>query len=131
MPLGPSHGDAAKQIESCGECHRLPGRLRPEEVRPDNPVLARFPSVGLVRSKCYTASKGGLSCTTCHDAHSRISTDAVAYEESCLSCHGEPPQRPCPVSPARGCVGCHMPKRDVGRGLSLTDHWIRPHESRR
>ena len=24
-----------------------------------------------------------------------------------------------------GCVACHMPPREVGRGLKFTDHWIR------
>jgi hypothetical protein len=33
--------------------------------------------------------------------------------------------RPCPVNPRSGCIGCHMPNREVVRGISMADHWIR------
>ena len=91
----------------------------------DNDVLARFPSVGLLQSKCYTASQGALRCTTCHDPHARVTHDAAVYQNACLSCHKTTPQKTCSVSPQSGCVACHMPPREVGRGLKFTDHWIR------
>jgi hypothetical protein len=33
--------------------------------------------------------------------------------------------RPCPVNPRSGCIACHMPNRQVVRGISMADHWIR------
>jgi len=125
MPFGPDRWTAESQVRLCGECHRLPEKLKPGSIRPDNPTLARFPSVGLMQSKCYTDSGGALSCTTCHDPHDRVSTDQAAYESACLSCHQGAKQRACSVSPRSGCVSCHMPKRVVGRELSFSDHWIR------
>lgn len=125
MPLGTSREQTGAQVAFCGGCHRLPQKLSPEDIRPDNPALARFPSVGLVQSKCSVASRGALVCTTCHDPHGRASKDAAGYEAACLSCHQKAPQRTCSVSPTTGCVGCHMPGRDAGHGLTFTDHWIR------
>jgi hypothetical protein len=125
MPFGPGRSTAAEQLRMCGACHRLPEMGDPALVRTDNPVLARFQPVGLMQSACYQKSQGAMSCTTCHDAHARTSTDRAAYEAVCLSCHQGPSQTPCKVSPATGCVGCHMPRRDVSRGMMMTDHWIR------
>jgi hypothetical protein len=124
MILGPD-GDALSEVRSCGKCHRLPDQFHPRELRPENAVLARFPSVGLLQSKCYVESRGGMRCATCHDPHARVSHEATAYQETCLSCHRAAPQATCPASPSSGCIECHMPKRDVGRGLRFTDHWIR------
>jgi hypothetical protein len=124
MLLGPG-GDSAAEVRSCGTCHRLPHQFSPSEIRPDNDVLARFPSVGLMQSKCYSASQGSLRCSNCHDPHSRVSHDKVMYQDVCLSCHQSAPRRTCSVSPKSGCIKCHMPMRDVGRGLKFTDHWIR------
>ena len=89
---------------------------------------------------------------TCHDAHEDARLDASHYEAVCLSCHGgkagvqafrrsgvqgnadEHPTpnaqhlisgRPCPVNPRSGYIACHMPNREVVRGISMADHWIR------
>jgi hypothetical protein len=124
MPLG-TGGDAATEVRACGICHRLPQHFSSSQLRPDNDVLARFPSVGLVLSKCYSASQGMLRCSTCHDPHTRVSHESTMYQQACVSCHQAAPQRTCSVSPKSGCVGCHMPPREVGRGLTFTDHWIR------
>lgn len=124
MPLG-ADGDASAEVRSCGACHRLPQKFPRSELRPDNVVLARFPSVGLLQSKCFDASQGALRCTTCHDPHSRVSREPTAYQEACLSCHRATPQSTCPTSSTSGCIACHMPFREVGRGLKFTDHWIR------
>jgi hypothetical protein len=124
MPLGMGC-DASTEVQSCGMCHRLPQHFSSSEIRADNDVLARFPSVGLLQSKCYTESQRALRCTTCHDPHARVAHDAVVYQDACLSCHKTTPQKTCSVSPQSGCVACHMPPREVGRGLKFTDHWIR------
>lgn len=38
------------------------------------------------------------------------------------------PERPnavCPINSRSGCIACHMPDREVVRGISMADHWIR------
>ena len=121
MPLG-LDSDASSEVRFCGTCHRLPGRLSPSEIRPDNVALARFPSVGLLESKCYRKSQSTFRCSTCHDPHARVSRDTTTYQDACISCHRAKPQRTCSVSPRTGCIACHMPKREVGHGLTFTDH---------
>jgi hypothetical protein len=125
MPEGPGSWTAAEQMEQCGQCHRTPATVRPGSIRTDNPILVRHQPVGLTQSECYLRSNGAMSCVTCHDPHARASTDRASYETSCLSCHKSPRQTPCPVSPTSGCLDCHMPRRDVARGMLMTDHWIR------
>jgi hypothetical protein len=94
----------------CGDCHREPGAI-PEQELGSSPDLARFAGTALAASKCYQQSNGRLSCLTCHNPHSRVSTDQAAYNRVCLSCHsGESAEkRPCPVNPSSRCVNCHMP----------------------
>jgi hypothetical protein len=99
--------------------------VAPGSIRVDNSVLVRHQPVGLMQSACFTRSRGALGCTTCHDPHDRASDDILAYEAACLKCHSGPSQVPCPTSPRSGCVACHMPRRDVARGMLMTDHWIR------
>ncbi len=125
MPLGPGRSTPAEQVRACGECHRLPEMITPGSIRPENPVIVRHQPVGLMQSACFTKSDGALACTTCHDAHDRTSDDVTAYEAACLKCHSGPSRTPCPTSPRSGCIACHMPRRDVARGMMMTDHWIR------
>lgn len=126
MPFGASKpASAERNVRLCGECHRLPEFVPRDQLRPDNALLARFQPVGLMQSRCYTQSKGALSCSTCHDAHGPASLDKAGYEATCLSCHAAPPQQTCPVSPQSDCLKCHMPLRDSGNGLKFSDHWIR------
>ena len=125
LPQGPGSWTSAEQMRQCGQCHRTPEMVQPGSIRVDNPVLVRHQSVGLMQSACYLKSQGALSCVTCHDPHARTSTDRPRYEASCLSCHQQAPRKSCTVSPASGCLSCHMPRRDVGRGMMMTDHWIR------
>jgi hypothetical protein len=125
MPLGPGRSTLAEQVRACGQCHRLPEMVARGSIRTDNPVLVRHQPVGLMRSACFVKSGGALGCTTCHDPHDRSSDDTHAYEAACLKCHSGPAQTPCPTSPRSGCIACHMPRRDVARGMLMTDHWIR------
>ncbi len=99
--------------------------VTPGHIRTDNPVVVRYQPVGLIQSACYQGSDHALGCTTCHDPHARTSTDRAAYEVTCRSCHAERRVAPCPISAQSGCVACHMPRRDVARGMIMTDHWIR------
>ena len=125
MPQGPGGWTAAEQMRQCGQCHRTPEMVKPGSIRVDNPNLVRHQPVGLMQSACYLKSRGALSCVTCHDPHSKASTDRGGYESSCLSCHQQAPRKSCTVSPRSGCLDCHMPRREVGRGMIMTDHWIR------
>ena len=125
MPFGPGRSTTDEQMRMCGACHRVPSMGDASLIRTDNPVLVRFQPVGLMQSACYRKSAGAVSCVTCHDPHSRTSTNRAEYEAVCLSCHEGPSKTPCKVSPATACLGCHMPRRDVSRGMLLTDHWIR------
>jgi hypothetical protein len=82
-------------------------------------------------SACYRASRGRLSCLTCHQVHGmpRPEEAAAYYRNKCLTCHAEADcklpktQR---VERADNCAGCHMPKRDVETiaHSALTNHRI-------
>jgi hypothetical protein len=133
LPFGPGRYTAESLLALCGTCHRHPSRARPEQIRPDDPQLARFQPVGIIASRCFQESRGGLSCMTCHDPHARASTDRGSYLEVCVSCHrGDPTPSPsgtvgtpCPVAPRGDCVECHMPRVDAGQHVLFADHWIR------
>jgi hypothetical protein len=116
---------AREEVEMCGRCHRLAHSDSGAEVSPNNIRIVRFQSVGLLQSRCFTESEGGLRCTTCHDPHRTVSRDAAHYVDRCLSCHGTPSSTSCPISPQTNCVQCHMPAIDIHRGIKFHDHWIR------
>lgn len=84
-------------------------------------------------SKCYRASQGRMSCITCHNPHVEPSSEeAPAYfNRKCLTCHTDQSCKlPLHVrqqkTPADNCIGCHMPKRDIGviSHSSATNHRI-------
>jgi hypothetical protein len=97
---------------------------------PISPLLEHFSLMSL--SKCYTATKGRMSCLTCHDPHVQPTTNAVEYyRQKCLTCHSE---QSCKLplhdrqlqTPADDCQGCHMPKQSLN-GIAhsiLTSHRI-------
>lgn len=128
MPLGSA--DSApplKQLDVCGECHRRLEDVPPwAPLVPENPDLLRFQPVGLRLSLCFQKGESGLSCTSCHDPHARVSRDHAAYRAVCLNCHStvQQKQQPCPVSPSGKCIDCHMPQRPALLGFLFTDHWI-------
>jgi hypothetical protein len=97
---------------------------------PISPLLEHFSLMSL--SKCYTATKGRMSCLTCHDPHVQPTTNTVEYyKQKCLTCHSEQSCR-LPLhdrqlkAPSDDCQGCHMPKQPViGIAHSiLTSHRI-------
>lgn len=120
------------QIERCGQCHRLPGDLETGDIEPDNARLARFQPIGLLNSACYRESDGRLSCATCHDPHSRPREQRAVAVRACLSCHAGDgiESAVCPVSPALGCIECHMPRVAAIETATFHDHWIRVHAER-
>ncbi len=127
MPLGTGRDSATAQIEACGACHRLPDMILGGggKISTESATLVRHQPVGLLQSSCYLHSPGALSCTTCHDPHARTSKDTVAYEAVCRTCHAGAGKTPCKTANTSGCVACHMPRRDVGQGMTMVDHWIR------
>jgi hypothetical protein len=131
MALGQKRAGPSVEIALCGECHRLPQSLAASSIRPDNPQIVRFQSVGLSVSSCYAEGRSGLSCVSCHDPHDRVSSDRAAYVSVCLQCHqagSKSKQATCPVSPAARCIECHMPRREISVNGLFTDHWIRKPE---
>jgi hypothetical protein len=126
MRMGNDRGQPFVEVNLCGECHRLPRLVSPSSISPDNPGIVRFQGVGISMSACYAKGVGNLRCTTCHDPHDRASNDHAHYEAACLSCHrSAPAEKLCPISPAKNCIGCHMPQREVRGNGVFTNHWIR------
>jgi hypothetical protein len=90
----------------------------------------------LKRSRCYQSSPA-MSCSTCHDVHTR-ERNADDYSDRCLGCHKVDH---CPLSQTlgdsirTGCVRCHMPVQTSNAIVSdtagkmirakLRTHWIR------
>jgi hypothetical protein len=111
---GYRNASADTVMKLCGECHRSPGAI-PDEELDAAPDLARFAGTALAASKCYRQSEGRLSCLSCHNPHTRVSTDRAAYDRVCQGCHtGQPAaQKLCPVNRTSDCVSCHMPTRHM------------------
>jgi hypothetical protein len=71
-------------------------------------------------SKCYQASHGKLTCSTCHSIHheAKPGEEKAAYRAACLTCHTA---QSCTLKPEDSkrvavgdyCVECHMEKRPV------------------
>jgi predicted CXXCH cytochrome family protein len=120
-----------KEVETCGLCHArrgqiaegwVPGRplsdthlvaaLSQGLYQPDGQMLDEVYNYGSFKqSKMYAA---GVTCSDCHDPHSaklKLAGDAV-----CLQCHADRYAKQAHthhegVTPAVGCVSCHMPER--------------------
>jgi hypothetical protein len=101
------------------------------EAPPDKDHLQHYYAMTL--SKCYRASGGRLSCITCHDPHVEpVKEEAPAFfNKRCMSCHADqscklPSEARQQSSPPDNCIGCHMPKREIGfiAHSSLTNHRI-------
>jgi hypothetical protein len=71
-------------------------------------------------SRCYQASHGQLTCSTCHSIHHspKPGEERAAYRAACLTCHTVQsctlkPDDPKRVAAADYCIECHMEKRPV------------------
>jgi cytochrome c-type biogenesis protein CcmH/NrfG len=139
-------------VQLCGQCHSPPNPV----IAPTDPLAVRLQAATFPWSRCYTETKNGLSCITCHDPHKNVETARAANEAVCLACHTAAPpsssssatelaSKPdrrhaaslpagakrvvCPVEPARDCIRCHMPvvTTPLGHAQRFTDHYIRVH----
>ena len=75
-----------------------------------------------------------LSCTSCHDPHAEDSPEALralagdAGTQLCTSCHSDLRSREAvaahshhdPDGEGASCIGCHMPRKNLGLGYRLT-----------
>lgn len=135
----PSKASAEQVIKLCGSCHKADDPSMTEA----DPRFVRFQASTLPLSRCYIEGRGGMSCVTCHDPHRDADPDPASYEARCLACHAPSASVPsnarerlapsvdeirrvaCPVKPASGCVGCHMPRVEgAAPHASFTDHRI-------
>lgn len=117
---------AEESINRCAQCHRRADEVEIDEIRADNPSLARFQPIGLVQSQCFKAS-GTLTCTTCHDPHRPLELQDSQGKWQCTQCHdpSQPEHTLCSAGQRNDCVSCHMPKVQSDDPLLFTDHWIR------
>jgi predicted CXXCH cytochrome family protein len=130
------------RLKNCATCHGSDGTIPPQD-----PEFVRLQGTTLTFSRCFKASQGRLDCTNCHNPHQSLETTLAYYEVQCLGCHGD--SKPaaigkaspkestshvtsrCPVNPATGCIGCHMPKfENAAPHTAFTDHQIRIHRER-
>lgn len=114
-------------IRRCGECHRTPDVIPPDELAPENATLVRFAPIGLELCQCFqNQGSTRLDCTTCHDPHRRPENVNAISLQACLKCHGQTDQTLCTAQPlTSNCLECHMPKVAITKHVSFTDHWIR------
>lgn len=158
--VNPRHLAPVLRDAVCEQCH-LPGERRIVrrgravfDYRPGLPlhlfwsVFVRAPEYldarkavshveQLHQSRCYRASLGKMSCTSCHDAHepAPLAGKVQYYRERCLACHVTTDSCGLPASsrPGNDCIACHMPRRDMVNvaHTAITDHRIarRPQEA--
>lgn len=117
--------DRMGAVNRCAQCHRRADEQPPDEIRADNPDIARFQPVGLVQSACF--QKSSMTCTTCHDPHRAHNSEAMRNIAQCTQCHNTESggSATCGAERRDGCFDCHMPRVSMEAPLSFTDHWIR------
>ncbi|HEY3816994.1 MAG TPA: multiheme c-type cytochrome [Polyangiaceae bacterium] len=150
--VNPARLSTTRQVEVCAQCHesshsnlrahREEFSYRPgeplgayrvnfvgEPPEPDRFILLAHPE-RMIRSACWRASGGKLTCTSCHDPHkSSFEQPATWWDAKCNECHHD---HPCTESAearaAQGdhCVTCHMRTGPASSPtlVSITDHWI-------
>jgi predicted CXXCH cytochrome family protein len=131
-----SQWGAAKINAVCARCHRSIDVVTLDGE--DAKLTTRFQDYGLELSRCFKESGDRLSCITCHDPHSDVSTDRHYYEKICLTCHTPSTTgqaKACPVNPKELCIGCHMPKRPINTEtrvpILMADHLIQAYRTKK
>lgn len=91
----------------------------------ENPIVDYH--LEMESSKCYRASGGRLSCTTCHNPHFQppASEAAAYYSKRCMICHEQnssspPIHRELHLNGQNNCVSCHLPKQAAARQFAHT-----------
>jgi predicted CXXCH cytochrome family protein len=152
--VNPSKLDPARRDSVCAQCH-LSGEARidragrslltyrPGDQLSDHVLSFLRPAATadtlsatghvetLERSRCKQMSGDKLSCTSCHNPHSRPAPGAAVtfFNQKCTSCHQTAAckgDRKLRENAGDSCIGCHMPKRptaDIGHNV-FTDHSI-------
>jgi hypothetical protein len=116
--VNPAKLSPAQSEGICKRCHQ------DSAAAPDADLLVHDSTMR--QSKCYSASGGRLTCTTCHDPHMSVpaAQSSSYYRSKCLTCHTD---ASCTL-PAHGanCIECHMPKRQLREipHTALTNHRI-------
>lgn len=154
--VNPARLSTERQLELCLQCHlestsfRLPYSLRRYgrgyfSYRPGEPLqdyILHFDHAAgtgydgkfeishaayrLLKSACFRASSGALTCTTCHNPHDAPRGDRAVqrYVQACRGCHAGA------HNASQDCLECHMPQRrteDVVH-VVMTDHYIQRHK---
>ena len=145
--VNPAKLPRSRRLEVCLQCHLETGsRSTPDAIRrydrgafsyrPGEPlsdfqiyfepaagpapdaITVNGAGSGLLRSKCYQATGGAMTCVACHDPHGVRRIDANAV---CANCH-----KSAHGGELRNCVACHMPKRRTEDAVHvvMTDHRI-------
>ncbi|MBK6941250.1 MAG: tetratricopeptide repeat protein [Planctomycetes bacterium] len=130
-------GDARIDLAPPGSAPFAPGdslfqrRATLVTAAPDDEFGFVSQSERLALSRCFVATDGALTCTTCHDPHeSSFGRGFARSDAACASCHATDrlPRTPDHAADAQGsCTQCHMRKsapHDL-RHVAITDHWIR------
>lgn len=84
----------------------------------------------LQQSECFQKSGEKLTCTTCHNPHSKGPESVDFYNQACRNCHSSGHEKECSKTAgikAADCKSCHMKvsgTSDIPH-VSSTDHWIR------
>ena len=83
----------------------------------------------LSQSTCKRMSGDRMSCTSCHDPHSRPDSGhrASFFRTKCLACHNQPNFAGAHHPENTDCTSCHMPQTSARNVLHVawTDHRIR------
>lgn len=113
--------------EFCGVCHRTWETVMNMGMKGIN--TARFPAYRLTGSKCFSLDDPRISCTSCHDPHGPLVSEAGYYDSKCTACHNSNNaligRKVCPVG-KENCTNCHMPKVSPPEAHhAFSDHWIR------
>jgi predicted CXXCH cytochrome family protein len=124
--------------KTCARCHTVLFSSYPwtwEGGRRADPVPGgSSTNSGEARDFLLGGCSSQLSCVACHDPHAKDHPDGVRAIEGaagnrlCTSCHrelatGEAARAHThhdPDGPGGSCVGCHMPKKNMGLGYGLT-----------
>jgi tetratricopeptide (TPR) repeat protein len=143
--VNPAGASAEGRLRVCGQCH---SNHQESPLPRADPFWLRFQGTTIAWSRCYTESAGAFDCMTCHNPHHDDDRSAAHHNSRCLTCHSAQPAEtsiahtgpssqkterafrasPCPVKPADGCIGCHMPSiPNKALHATFTDHYIRVH----